>query len=119
MSKELDLNAPYSKEEYTKIGTAIGLLDTMVLKLEHETSEGQKLLDNVGDNQFSNEMVIAFQFAFGIDLNEMRTKTKEKILSNHKEIERIKMIREDVLNDKKTLLKIANFIDIIYQPNQD
>ena len=119
MTKNLELNHPYSQEEYRKIGTAIGLLDTLLLKLEHETNEGQKLLDKLGDTVFSEEIVIAFLFAFGINLDNMRVSTKEKIESNKLEIARINSVREDTLNDPKLLLKIADFIDIIYQPNQE
>ena len=114
-----ELNYPYSQEEYKKIGQAIGLIDTLLLKLEHETSEGNKLIKNLGGQKFGPEVKAAFEFAIGIDLDDMAEKSKEKIKSNNAEITRAKAIRERVMDDPKILLLIAEFIDIIYQPNQN
>ena len=107
---------PYSEETYAKIGKALGAIDQKKMTKEHELEQGEELVKRMKGVSFGPEIQLAFEVILGTNLESLQSGSILKIASHKEEIRRIDEIKEKLLADEKLLLAVAEFFDLVYQP---
>lgn len=110
---------PYSEKTYAKIGKALGAIDQRKMKLEHELTQGEELVERMKGVEFDPGTLVAFEVILGTNLDSLQSGSIKKIESHKNEIKRIDEVKEKLLANEKLLLLVAEFFDLVYKPNQE